>query len=81
MATIVKIDPICGMALEPETAAVTCTYAGWTYLFCCRECLDIFMQSPNDCIVYVAHNGSGHVGYFCPSQRKTWQAHKTGVFR
>ena len=36
------IDPVCGMAVDPESAAGTLTHAGSTYYFCSRDCLNQF---------------------------------------
>jgi YHS domain-containing protein len=69
MSTIIHVDPICGMVLAPESAVHTCTYASWTYLFCCAECLEIFRRDPDTCVAYLAHSRSAHVGHRCCVQR------------
>lgn len=40
------IDPICGMTVEPATAAGAHDHAGVTYHFCSRHCLDRFRADP-----------------------------------
>jgi P-type Cu+ transporter len=40
------IDPVCGMAVEPERAAAKAEHAGKTYYFCCVGCADKFRASP-----------------------------------
>ena len=32
-------DPVCGMAVDPATAAGAHAHAGTTYYFCSRHCL------------------------------------------
>lgn len=40
------IDPICGMTVEPETAAGRFDYKGETYYFCGASCLERFRADP-----------------------------------
>lgn len=40
------IDPICGMTVEPETAAGRYDYKGTTYYFCAVSCLEKFKADP-----------------------------------
>ncbi|MGB4994329.1 MAG: YHS domain-containing protein, partial [Nitrospira sp.] len=40
-------DPICGMTVEPATAAGHFDYDGRTYYFCSTHCLDRFRATPN----------------------------------
>src|SRR4051812_8485098 len=40
------IDPVCGMTVEPATADGSHTYAGQTYYFCSRHCVDAFAADP-----------------------------------
>lgn len=81
MSNIIFTDPICGMVLKPQAAAATFTYAGWTYLFCCEECLQTFKKAPDDCILYLAHSQSGCLGYVCQRQRNAWDQTHKGAFR
>ena len=41
------IDPVCGMTVDPATAAGSFTHAGTTYHFCSRHCLEKFKADPN----------------------------------
>src|SRR5512146_129129 len=40
------IDPICGMTVDPATAAGSYAYRGVTYYFCAASCLDKFKANP-----------------------------------
>lgn len=44
-ANVVK-DPVCGMSVNPATAAATREYNGVTYYFCNPGCADKFAQNP-----------------------------------
>jgi Cu+-exporting ATPase len=39
-------DPVCGMSVDPTTAASTVTHAGETYYFCSRGCGEKFKAAP-----------------------------------
>jgi Cu+-exporting ATPase len=39
-------DPVCGMMIDPKTAAGTAKYKGKTYYFCSREEKEKFEKSP-----------------------------------
>jgi len=39
-------DPVCGMDIEPETAAGTSEYKGQTYYFCSAGCKRSFDKDP-----------------------------------
>lgn len=43
--TLVK-DLVCGMTINPETAAGTVDYEGTTYFFCSRGCVEKFRADP-----------------------------------
>jgi P-type Cu+ transporter len=45
-ATRVEIDPVCGMEVQPETAAGSFEYGGTTYYFCSLGCLEDFREDP-----------------------------------
>jgi Cu+-exporting ATPase len=50
------IDPVCGMEVDPATAAGSSEYQGITYYFCSTGCKRQFDQDP---VIYVesqAHN-------------------------
>src|SRR5438132_4482358 len=40
------IDPVCGMQVEPNTAAEKYEYKGQTYFFCSQNCLAKFKEDP-----------------------------------
>jgi Cu+-exporting ATPase len=40
------IDPVCGMTVDPSTAAGSFPHAGTTYHFCSRPCLEKFRTDP-----------------------------------
>jgi Cu+-exporting ATPase len=40
-------DPVCGMKVEPETAAAQVEYRGETYYFCAKGCARRFLQHPD----------------------------------
>jgi P-type Cu+ transporter len=40
------IDPVCGMSVEPETAAAAWEYRGQAYYFCSLGCFERFKEDP-----------------------------------
>jgi P-type Cu+ transporter len=44
-ATMVK-DLVCGMTIDPKTAAATRVYEGTTYYFCAQGCAKAFDKDP-----------------------------------
>ena len=40
------LDPVCGMTVEPESAAGSFEYQGQTYYFCSTHCLHRFQKDP-----------------------------------
>lgn len=40
------IDPVCGMEIDPNTAAGTSEYKGQTYYFCAPGCKTSFDKDP-----------------------------------
>ncbi len=40
------IDPVCGMTVDPATAAGSHVYQGKPYYFCCQSCLTKFRADP-----------------------------------
>lgn len=40
------VDPICGMTVNPQTAAGSYEYKGQTYYFCSKHCLAKFQDNP-----------------------------------
>ena len=43
---VTKIDPVCGMTVDPQKAAGEYEYKGETYCFCSTHCLHKFRQDP-----------------------------------
>jgi Cu+-exporting ATPase len=41
------IDPVCGMTVEPDTAAATREVDGATYYFCSTHCAATFDADPS----------------------------------
>lgn len=41
-------DPVCGMAMDPDTAEYNVSYEGRTYYFCSADCLEAFEDSPEE---------------------------------
>lgn len=39
-------DPVCGMQVEPQSAAASAEHQGATYYFCSANCHDKFVQDP-----------------------------------
>lgn len=40
-------DPVCGMAVDPRTAAAQAVHEGRTYSFCSLTCRDRFVKQPS----------------------------------
>ena len=41
-----SIDPVCGMTVDPATAAGHVDYRGKTYHFCSQHCVHAFQADP-----------------------------------
>ncbi len=39
-------DPVCGMEVDPDEAAVSFEYEGKTYYFCAEACKKRFAEEP-----------------------------------
>ena len=39
-------DPVCGMSIDPASAAGTAEHEGTTYHFCSKHCADTFSLNP-----------------------------------
>ncbi len=50
-------DPVCGMMVEPATAAASHEYEGTTYYFCAVGCKVAFEKDPER---YLGQGQSGH---------------------
>jgi Cu+-exporting ATPase len=42
-----ETDPVCGMSVEPSTAAAAWPYRRVTYFFCSVGCLERFKANPD----------------------------------
>jgi YHS domain-containing protein len=62
-------DPICGMPLKEEQIVATFVYLGEEYAFCCVECYDMFVRTPERVVVHLAHAPEGHYSHLCAVQR------------
>lgn len=76
-----EVDPVCGMTVQPATAAASHVYEGKTYYFCCQGCLTKFQSNP---VKYLklgaepefhmpAPTGSLTRGYTCPMDPEVHQ--------
>lgn len=45
------IDPVCGMEVDPASAAAKIDYEGKTYFFCSAGCLETFIKEPSRYLV------------------------------
>ena len=54
------IDPICGMNVEPNSAAGSHVHGGHTYYFCSRHCLAKFMEDPEKFLKSPATENAAH---------------------
>jgi Cu+-exporting ATPase len=53
------IDPVCGMTVEPETAAGRFDHGGEAYYFCSTHCLDRFRAAPNEYVKKASADAAG----------------------
>src|SRR2546426_7863407 len=44
--TSALVDPVCGMAVDPDAAAGSYEHKGKTYYFCSKHCLEKFRADP-----------------------------------
>ncbi len=44
--SMVDLDPVCGMSVNPETAVATLRHGDTTYAFCAQSCCDRFVADP-----------------------------------
>jgi Cu+-exporting ATPase len=40
------VDPVCGMAVQPESAAAAWEHGGHVYYFCSVGCMERFREDP-----------------------------------
>ncbi|HJP92706.1 MAG TPA: heavy metal translocating P-type ATPase [Pyrinomonadaceae bacterium] len=50
----VQVDPVCGMTVNPDTAAGSFEYQGTTYYFCSTHCLHRFRENPESFLTKTA---------------------------
>jgi P-type Cu+ transporter len=55
------IDPVCGMQVEPNTAAEKYEYKGQTYFFCSQDCLAKFKEDPEKFLKPQPHEHHDHM--------------------
>ncbi|HEY9869921.1 MAG TPA: heavy metal translocating P-type ATPase [Candidatus Obscuribacterales bacterium] len=53
------LDPVCGMTVDPASAAGSHTHEGNTYYFCSKHCQEKFRANPN---AYLDRGATGTVG-------------------
>ena len=44
--TTEAVDPVCGMTINPDSAAGSLEHEGTTYYFCSKHCLATFQANP-----------------------------------
>ena len=73
------VDPVCGMTVDPESAAGSTEYDGHTYYFCNPHCIERFTADPQRYLqdrgqeeaVAVEHpEGTAYVCPMCPEVRE-----------
>jgi Cu+-exporting ATPase len=55
----VALDPVCGMQIDPASAAATATHDGQTYHFCSTGCRDRFTDDPRRVLAHAGHHCGG----------------------
>lgn len=53
-------DVVCGMNVDPKTAAAKSEYKGQTYYFCSRGCKAAFDKNPEKFLAGQQDSHSGH---------------------
>ena len=54
------LDPVCGMTVNPETAAGQTEYQGKTYYFCSPGCKVAFEKEPDQYLNKQHKHSTGH---------------------
>ena len=52
-----EIDPVCGMTVQPDSAAASFEHRGKTYYFCCQGCMTKFKAAPDTYLSSEPHAG------------------------
>src|SRR4051794_21188861 len=78
-------DPVCGMSVDPATAAGSAEHRGNTYHFCSSHCLHRFKADPNPYtgpaaphapqVATTSPAGQGDTVYTCPMHPEVRQDH------
>ena len=74
------IDPVCGMTVDPKTAAGSHEYNGTTYYFCSSHCLARFKETPEKFLSTAppeapAPPAAAGTQYICPMDPEVRQDH------
>ena len=76
-ATSEHVDPVCGMRVNPRTAAGSHEYRGTTYYFCAQSCLERFKANPVAFLapadLTAAPPAPAGTQYFCPMDPEVHQ--------
>ncbi|MGQ0792724.1 MAG: heavy metal translocating P-type ATPase [Deltaproteobacteria bacterium] len=75
-------DPVCGMSVTPDAAAIRHAHEGSTYYFCCAACLDKFRRDPDKFLQPATDDSAslapsippGEAEYFCPMDLEVRQS-------
>jgi YHS domain-containing protein len=73
MPALVK-DLVCGMEIDPETAAATSEYRGTTYYFCAPGCKTDFDADPES---YISGEASKSMDGTTSGGKRWWEFWKT----
>ena len=76
----VVTDPVCGMTIDPKTAAGSYEHNGTTYYFCNSGCLARFKENPEMFLSTQAHEPHAAPAvpgtqYICPMDPEVRQGH------
>ena len=72
------IDPICGMTVDPNSAAGKHDYSGQTYYFCSQHCVAKFREAPDQFLKQQPEEHGEHDAQGHGRARAAAQAAKTG---